>query len=48
MENILEGFSLLGDTEKHINDLEDRKMETARTELSKEILKNENSLKGAL
>ena len=27
MENIIEGFSLLGDTEKHINDLEDRKME---------------------
>ena len=27
MENILEGFSLLGDTEKHLNDLEDRKTE---------------------
>lgn len=38
----------LGNTEKYVSDVEDGKMETAQTELSKKILKNENSLKGVL
>ena len=38
----------VGNTGKYASDVEDGKMETAQTELKKEILKNENTLKGVL
>ena len=40
MENILEGFSLLGDTEKHISDLETEKWKSPNHNNKKNKLKN--------